>query len=203
MSIKSLGKNSLIYGFGHILTRLVTFFLLPLYTHVFTPEEYGVVSLAYAFMGFTMIFYRYGMDTALLKYAVQKKDQERGEYISTIYGIQVITSIVFSGILFVSREIIAKIVLGVDKPEWIAVLSGVLLLDALWNLPVLLLRAEEKPIPFIVFNLINVLFTMGFNIFFVVILKMGITGVLLANLTASSIVFIFSLPVIIKRISFS
>ena len=203
MSIKSLGKNSLIYGFGHILTRLVTFFLLPLYTHVFTPEEYGVVSLAYAFMGFTMIFYRYGMDTALLKYAVQKKDQERGEYISTIYGIQVITSIVFSGILFVSREIIAKIVLGVDKPEWIAVLSGVLLLDALWNLPVLLLRAEEKPIPFILFNLINVLFTMGFNIFFVVILKMGITGVLLANLTASSIVFIFSLPVIIKRISFS
>ena len=114
MSIKSLGKNSLIYGFGHILTRLVTFFLLPLYTHIFTPEEYGVVSLAYAFMGFTMIFYRYGMDTALLKYAVQKKDQERGEYISTIYGIQVITSIVFSGILFVSREIIAKIVLGVD-----------------------------------------------------------------------------------------
>ena len=191
MSIKSLGKNSLIYGFGHILTRLVTFFLLPLYTHVFTPEEYGVVSLAYAFMGFTMIFYRYGMDTALLKYAVQKKDQERGEYISTIYGIQVITSIVFSSILFVSREIIAKIVLGVDKPEWIAVLSGVLLLDALWNLPVLLLRAEEKPIPFIVFNLINVLFTMGFNIFFVVILKTGITGVLLANLTASSIVFIF------------
>ena len=192
MSIKSLGKHSLIYGFGHILARLVTFFLLPLYTHVFTPEEYGVVSLAYAFMGFTMIFYRYGMDTALLKYAVQKKGQERGEFISTIYGIQVITSIVFSGILFVSKEIIAKIVLGVDKPEWIAVLSGVLLLDALWNLPVLLLRAEEKPIPFIVFNLINVLFTMGFNIFFVVILKMGITGVLLANLTASSIVFIFS-----------
>ena len=144
MSIKSLGKNSLIYGFGHILTRLVTFFLLPLYTHVFTPEEYGVVSLAYAFMGFTMIFYRYGMDTALLKYAVQKKDQERGEYISTIYGIQVITSIVFSGILFVSREIIAKIVLGVDKPEWIAVLSGVLLLDALWNLPVLLYALKKN-----------------------------------------------------------
>ena len=57
MSIKSLGKNSLIYGLGHILARLVTFFLLPLYTHVFTPKEYGVISLAYAFMCFAMIFY--------------------------------------------------------------------------------------------------------------------------------------------------
>ena len=203
MSIKSLGKHSFIYGLGHILTRLVTFFLLPLYTHVFTPEEYGVVSLAYAFMGFTMILYRYGMDTALLKYSVQKKGQERDEYISTIYGIQFITSIFFSGILYFSRNIISKIVLGVNQPEWIALLSGVLLLDALWNLPVLLLRAEEKPIPFVLFNLANVLFTMGFNIFFVVILKMGITGVLLANFTASSIIFIISLPVIIKRVSFS
>tara|TARA_Y100000590_G_scaffold49399_1_gene52267 strand:- start:3751 stop:5169 length:1419 start_codon:yes stop_codon:yes gene_type:complete len=203
MSIKSLGKHSLIYGFGHILARLVTFFLLPLYTHVFTPEEYGVVSLAYAFMGFTMILYRYGMDTALLKYSVQKKGQDRGGYISTIYGIQVITSIIFSSILFGYRKIIAKIVLGVDQPEWIAILSGVLLLDALWNLPVLLLRAEEKPIPFVIFNLTNVLTTMGFNLFFVVILKMGITGVLLANLVSSSIVFILSLPVIIKRVSLS
>ena len=203
MSIKSLGKHSLIYGFGHILARLVTFFLLPLYTHVFTPEEYGVVSLAYAFMGFTMILYRYGMDTALLKYSVQKKGQDKDEYISTIYGIQVITSIIFSSILFGYKKIIAKIVLGVDQPEWIAILSGVLLLDALWNLPVLLLRAEEKPIPFVIFNLTNVLTTMGFNLFFVVILKMGITGVLLANLIASSIVFILSLPVIIKRVSFS
>jgi O-antigen/teichoic acid export membrane protein len=43
---------------------------------------------------------------------------------------------------------------------------------------------------------------MGFNIFFVVILKMGILGVLFANLAASSIVFILSLPIIMKRVSF-
>ncbi|MBH09818.1 MAG: hypothetical protein CMG74_05560 [Candidatus Marinimicrobia bacterium] len=202
MSIKSLGKHSLIYGFGHILARLITFFLLPLYTHVFTPEEYGVVSLAYAFMGFTMIFYRYGMDTALLKYSVQKKGQEKKEYISVIYGIQVITSLSFSSILFFTKDIIAKVVLGVDRPDWIVLLSAVLLLDALWNMPILLLRAEEKPIPFVCFNLVNVLSTMGFNIFFVVMLKKGIAGVLLANLIASSIVFVFSLPVIIKRVSF-
>ena len=117
MSIQTLGKQSLIYGFGHILTRLITFFLLPLYTHIFTLEEYGVVSLAYAFMGFALILYRYGMDSALMKYAIQKEGQERGEYISTIYGLQVISSVVFSCILFFSRNIIAKIVLGVINPN--------------------------------------------------------------------------------------
>ena len=73
MSIKSLGRQSLIYGVGHVLSRIITFLLLPLYTHLFTPEEYGIISLAYAFMGMTLIFYRYGMDSALLKYSIAFK----------------------------------------------------------------------------------------------------------------------------------
>ncbi|MEE8340930.1 MAG: oligosaccharide flippase family protein, partial [Candidatus Neomarinimicrobiota bacterium] len=70
MSIRTLGKQSLIYGIGTILTRVVTFLLLPLYTNIFTPEEYGIISLAYAFTGFVMIVYRYGMDSALMKYYI-------------------------------------------------------------------------------------------------------------------------------------
>ena len=190
MSVKLLGKQSLIYGSGHVLARLVTFFLLPLYTHVFTPDEYGIISLAYAFMGFSLILYRYGMDTALMKYSVQLEGGERTAHISIIYGLQLITSLIFSGILFFSKNYIAEYVLGIDKPDWIAILSGILLMDALWNLPVLILRAEEKPIPFIIYNFTNVLITMGLNVFFVVKLTMGIQGVLLANLVASGGVFI-------------
>ena len=44
MSILSLGKQSLIYGFGHILSRLLTFFLLPLLTHSLQPGDYGMVA---------------------------------------------------------------------------------------------------------------------------------------------------------------
>ena len=100
MSIKILGKESLIYGTGHVLARLITFFLLPIYTHVFSPEEYGVVSLAYAFMGFSMMFYRYGMDTALMKYSVQLSSDNKTTYISSIYILQLLSSIIFSAVLF-------------------------------------------------------------------------------------------------------
>ena len=65
MSIKLLGKQSLIYGFGHIITRLVTFFLLlPLYTNHFTPKEYGIVALFYTFVPLINIVVRYGMGAA-------------------------------------------------------------------------------------------------------------------------------------------
>ena len=51
MSIQSLGKQSLIYGFGHVLTRLASFLLLPLLTNSLTTEDYGIISIIYIFIG--------------------------------------------------------------------------------------------------------------------------------------------------------
>ena len=90
MSLKTLGKDSLIYGFGHVVSRLITFLLLPIYTHTFSAEEYGVISLAYAFIGFTLVIYRYGMDTALMKFSIQVADTEKKSYISSIYLYEIV-----------------------------------------------------------------------------------------------------------------
>tara|TARA_B100002051_G_scaffold271781_1_gene307175 strand:+ start:1022 stop:2440 length:1419 start_codon:yes stop_codon:yes gene_type:complete len=203
MSIKILGKESLIYGTGHVLARLITFLLLPIYTQVFSPEEYGVISLAYAFMGFSMMFYRYGMDTALMKYSVQLSSGSRTAYISSIYIIQILTSIFFSAILYFVKDYVSESILSVQNPDWIVIIAGILILDNLWNHHVLLLRAENKPGAYIFFNLFNVILTMALNIFLVVKWSLGIEGILISNLLASSIIFIFSLPILIKRINLS
>jgi len=200
MSIKDLGKQSMIYGIGHVMARLITFLLLPLYTHTFTQDEYGALSLAYAFMGFALIIYRYGMDTALMKYSVQKSGQERNKYITVIIGSQLITGILFTSILYATREYTAEYVLGVDRPDWMVYLSVILFFDSMWNLPLLILRSEEKAGPYIGFSLLNVFLTMFLNIIFVVYLGQGIEGVFKANIIASSFVFFVSLPIILKRI---
>ncbi len=200
MSIRALGKQSLIYGIGHMMARLITFLLLPLYTHSFTQEEYGALSLAYAFMGFALILYRYGMDTALMKYSVQTSGQERTKHITAIIISQLITSVIFTAILYVSRFTIANWVLGIDRPDWMAFLSIILFLDSLWNLPLLILRSEEKALPFIGFSLLNVVITMALNILFIVQWGYGIEGVFKANILASGIIFILSLPIVIRRI---
>ena len=201
MSIKALGKQSLIYGVGHILARLITFLLLPLYTHTFTQDEYGALSLAYAFMGFALIIYRYGMDTALMKYSVQKQGLERNKYITVIIGSQLITGILFTIILYWTRTYSAEYVLGLDRPDWMVYLAVILFFDSLWSLPMLILRSEERPIPFIFFNLLNVILTMALNIIFVVYWGQGIEGVFKANIIASSIIFFSTTPILIKRIN--
>ena len=200
MSIKNLGKESLIYGSGHVLARLITFFLLPIYTHVFTPAEYGVISLAYAFIGFSLMFYRYGMDTALMKYSVQLSSHDKTSYISSIYILQLFSSGFFSFILYILRYYISEPILGMENPDWIIIIAAILILDNLWGHHVLLLRAENKSLQYIFFNITNVILSMGFNIIFVVYLDLGIEGVLLSNLITSGIIFSLSLPIAVKKI---
>ena len=139
MSIKSLGKESLIYGFGHVMARMVTFLLLPLYTHYFSPDQYGIISLSYAFIGFALIIYRYGMDTALMKYAVQETGLERKKHITVVLISQLITSLIFSLILYSSRKYFAPYIIGLDRPDWITFLSIILFLKFHFEFYVLIL----------------------------------------------------------------
>jgi len=184
------------------MARLVTFLLLPLYTHVFTREQYGIISLAYAFIGFTMILYHYGMDTALMKYSVQEKGDIRKKCIAVILFSQLITGLILSGFIYVFRKKISVMILGSAAPEWMAYLSIILFLDSIWNLPMIILRSEEKPVSYLTLSLLNVVTTMGLNILFVVKMNKGIVGVFEANIIASGLIFILTLPMIISRSGF-
>jgi O-antigen/teichoic acid export membrane protein len=203
MSIKTLGKQTLIYGIGTILARIVTFLLLPLYTNVFTAEEYGVVSLAYAFIGFAIMLYRYGMDAALMKYYIEVEGEEKKKYFTTIFISQFVTSLIFSGLLFLSASMIAPIILGGNYTFLLQMVAIILFFDVLWMLPLLILRAEEKPKHYIVLSLLNVVLLMSFNIYLVVYKGLGIQGVLIGNIAASGLLLLATLPIILRNIKIS
>ena len=203
MSIRTLGKQSLIYGIGTILTRLVTFLLLPIYTNVFTPEQYGVVSLAYAFTGFAIVLYRYGMDTALMKYYIDADSNDKQKYFSTIFSTQTVTSLILSGFVFLGASYLSPLFLGGAHKELMQLVAIIIFFDALWGLPLLVLRANEKPHQFIMYSLLNVLLLTSLNIYLVVFLKMGIKGVLIGNVLASAIILLATMPIIIKNFNFS
>ena len=109
--IKKLSGQTLIYGTGHIMARLVTFLLLPLYTNVFTAEEYGVISLAYVFMGFMGVVLHYGLDVALMKKYVQTKDEERTSFFSSAYVSLALTSLIFAICVSMGSDFLAPVIL--------------------------------------------------------------------------------------------
>ena len=203
MSIKSLGQQSLIYGAGHVAARGVTFLLLPLYTNVFSLEEYGIISLIFTFLGFMNVILHYGLDASLLKHYVPANNEERKLILSNIYVSFVITTTAIVTLLVLFRHQVSDLFFGSDLPQISLLVAGILFFDVLWTIHTLLLRAEGKPVFFTLVNFFNVLSSLGLNLLLVLYFQMGIFGVLLSNLITSGLIFIATLPIIINRISFS
>ena len=201
--IKALTFNTLIYGAGHILARIVTFLLLPLYTNVFNPNDYGVISLAYTFMGFMSVVLHYGLDAALLKRYVQSDVSEKTGYLTSAWFSFLVTSIGFGLLITLFQSWLGPTILGSTDNRLMTLVGWIIALDIMWSIPQLIFRAEEKPYIYITNSLLNVLGSLTLNLLFVLKLGMGIYGVLLSNFIVSGSLFLLTLPAILTRIKLS
>ena len=68
LRLKQLGQDTLIYGIGGILAKSVSFFLLPIYTRIFTPADYGTIEMLTVISSFLSAILVMGMDSAQSMY---------------------------------------------------------------------------------------------------------------------------------------
>lgn len=72
--LKQLGKDSLIYGLGGVIAKGIGFFLLPVYTRIFSPAEYGTIEMLAVISSFLSAFLVMGMDSAQSFYFFQQRE---------------------------------------------------------------------------------------------------------------------------------
>jgi len=207
--LKNLTRDSIIYGIGHIATRVLTFLLLPYYSFHLSPAEYGELTLYFLFVGMAQAFFFYGLDIAYLRYFALNKDSERRRVVT---GTTMMTTAVTSGLL--ALIIIAAaggigrlVVHAPTHPEAVVTLvrlcAGILFFDTLSTFPFLLLRGTLRPTHFIAVKVLNVAVNIGLNIWFIGGLDMSIAGVMWANLAASAVTFLALVPVLWNSVVFS
>ncbi len=203
--IFTLTKHSLVYGFGYILTRSIGFVLLPVHTNYLTTAEYGIVGLLFATLAILNVIYRYGIDVAFLRFFILEEEKiEKKKLFGTAFISILITGIFFSMIMNIFPRFLSQVVFQ-DKSYilLIRLSSGILIADALSEIPFAILRAEEKSLSFCLLKFLHVVVNFGLNILFIVHLHQGIQGVFIANLLASVFTLITVLPVIFKWLKIS
>ncbi|MEK6782037.1 MAG: polysaccharide biosynthesis C-terminal domain-containing protein [Bacteroidota bacterium] len=192
--LKQLAGETVLYGLGSILPRLLNFLLVPLHTiNVFSRAEYGVVTKLYAFVAFINIVFMFGMETAFFRFATKSgADTKRIFNIAqtSVLLISVPLSILF--ILFSSS--IADSLGVVQHPEFITWLTLVMLTDAVVAIPFARLRLEKKALQFASAKIISILILLILNYYFLKINydpSINVGYVFLANLIANSFFVIF------------
>lgn len=208
--LKKLAGQTVIYGFSSVLGRLLNYLLVPLYTRLFLPEVYGIVTELYAYVTFLLILLTYGMETGLFRFGNDKQNFNK-VYSSILFSLSV-TSSLFIIIVLVFLEPIASAMQYSEHPEYILWMALIVALDAFTSIPFARLRLENKAWKFAIIKLINICTNIGFNLFFLIYCpkllnsnpdsfilniyspNIGVGYVFISNLLANIITLIILLP---------
>lgn len=166
--LSKLAGQTAIYGLSSIVGRFLSYLLVPLYTTVFVPAEYGIVTELYAYMAFLNVVFTYGLETAYFRFATKHKDSKT--YFDIAQSSILLTSIILGGTIFFSSSIIAQW-LGYEEQTYIIQwLACILVIDAFVALPFARLRLEVKPKKFAFLKLTNIMVNIGLNLAFLLLI---------------------------------
>lgn len=206
--LKSLTRDSAVYGMGHIVSRLLTFLLLPYYSFHLSPAEYGEMTLYFLFVGVAQAFFFYGLDIAYLRYFSLAKDPDKQRIVNgtTLVTTFITTSalgiIVILGAPLIGRLVIHQPADPVLVPAMIRLCAGILFFDTVSTFPFMFLRGTMRPYRFTAVKLFNVAINIGLNIWLVGSLNYSISGVMWANFVASAATALVLLPGMIRQTVF-
>jgi len=186
-----LSSHSVIYSLSYAVSQLVGFFLLPVYTRYFSPNDYGILEVLQVTMAFGAIFYVLGLSTALFKWYFQYDDEEhRQKIINTIFIFVTASSLIFTLILVALSETFSS--LFFDSTEYtthfrLVFITLFFLAGTMIELSVL--RAREQPVRYALVSTTQFVLNMVFIIIFVVGLERGVKGAIEGNLIAAGLVY--------------
>lgn len=187
---------------GDLLGRAVSILLVPIYARHLTPADNGILSLAFAFIGFSAVFYSLGLNPALVRLLSGKTDlgKHRAAFSSAFWALFA-TGIILSSLVWTNAGSLAHHLLGSsDYSAIFELIAAVVLLDALSEPLFTLCRARQRSFLYAIVRVIQHTLQLGLTAYFIAILGRGPIAVFEANLISSLFALIVMFPVGLRLI---
>ena len=198
--MKSLAKDTAIYGVSSIVGKFLNYLLVPLYTYVLKQTaDYGIVTNLYAWTALLLVILTYGMETGFFRFA-NREDYEAPTVYKTAFTSLLVTSSLFAILVVAFQHPIAGILGYPDHAEFITMMAVTVAIDAFACIPFAYLRQQKRPILFAALKLLFVVLNIAFNLLFLIVLgKNDVFYVFLSNILATTIQTLVLLPFTLPR----
>lgn len=191
---KNVVNHSIIYGAADILRRFVGFFMLPIYTHYLTPEDYGVIQLLMVAISVMDVFLGMRLGQAIFRYyALAKEEREKHSVMSTAFIMTCLATSLAFLILAFNSEIASRVMLGSIKyTDLIKVYSVIILTQAMEDYGLIYLRIHKRPVLFFFVSIFKLILQVGLNVYLIVFKDYGVAGVIYSAVISSMVMAVFS-----------
>lgn len=165
--LKSLAKDTAIYGLSSILGKFLNWCFVFLYINVLkSASDYGIVTNLYAYMALLLILLTYGMETGFFRFANDKECNNPMSVYSTTLISLATTSILFIIGVAIFLNPISSIMGYPNGQACIMMLAIIIAIDAFMSLPFAYIRYQKKALRFATLKLISIALNIALNLFF-------------------------------------
>lgn len=209
--VKSLVKDTAVYGLSSIVGRFLNWLLVPLYTICFPAQEYGVVTFVYSVVALAMVILTYGLETGFFRFANHERWKDPMEVYSTALISLFATSAAFVLLVLCFLRPATHWMECDGHPSYVVIMAVCVALDAVMAIPYSYLRYRHRPFRFAALRLTNIGLNIGLNLFFILLCPwlmerwpasvswfyrpdFGIGYIFLANMIASVVNFMMMYP---------
>ena len=170
-NLKSLAKDTAIYGLSSIVARFINYLLVPIQTARFAASggEYGVITNVYAYVSILIILLTFGMETTFFRF-MSKEGENPDKVYSSALTMVFATSFLSSLLMLGFIQPIAAAIGYADHPEYVAVMYITVAIDAFMAIPFAYLRYQHKPVKFAALKIINILLNITLNMLYLIVL---------------------------------
>lgn len=166
MELKSLVKDTALYGLSSIVGRFLNYLLVPLYTIKITAESggYGVVTNVYAYTALLMVLLTFGMETTLFRFSTKEGEDPRKVY-GTVLRLVMGVAATFAVLCLAFNAPISAWMGYADHPEYIACMTTIVSIDAVQAIMYAHLRQQQRPVKFVTLKLTFIVLNILLNLF--------------------------------------
>lgn len=170
-NLKSLAKETAIYGLSSIVGRFLNYLLVPLYTAKLAAESggYGIITNIYAYVALILVLLTFGMETTFFRFANKEGEEPDTVYTTTLIMVGTL-SLTFVAAVFCFLAPIASAMGYADHPEYIGMMASVVAIDACQAIPFSYLRYKKRPVKFAALKLLFIVMTITLNLLYFAIL---------------------------------
>ena len=177
MNLKSLAKDTAIYGLSSIVGRFLNYLLVPLYTTKIAAESggYGIVTNLYAYTALLLALLTFGMETTLFRFC--NKDGEDGKMVySTALRLVGAVGLVFIALVFCLLGPISGAMGYAAHPEYVGCMAIIVALDAFQAIMFSRLRQQRRPLRFMAIKFAYIIPSILLNLFIFLVLPRFFAG---------------------------
>lgn len=170
-NLKSLAKDTAIYGMSSILGRFLNYLLVPLYTSNISAASggYGIITNLYAYTALLLVILTYGMETTFFRYANKTNENPQKVYSSTLIMVG-FTSLLFIVLVSIFLQPLSGVMGYSDHSSYVWVMAATVSIDAFQCIPFAYLRYKKRPIKFAALKLLFIAFNIALNLLYFVVL---------------------------------